>query len=231
MGPQRVDCPQRVARMQAAMTGSILPGHAGGCAHGAALGALRVTRVERVENMTLWKNYQRGRQALRERLSQHACAAQQLKDVPAVARLVNGERVLDAGTNEFWLWHGTKPPTADILATSGFDERVASLGGLYGAGSYFADALCKSNQYATETNARGEHCVLYCRVTVGCAYRTATTHVNERRPPDNAATPGAPHDSIFAESGVANGGGQAHNEFVCFSKEQVYPEFIVWYTT
>ena len=209
----------------------ILPGHAAGCAHGAALGALRVTRVERVENMTLWKNYQRERQALRERLSQHRARLQKLKDVPAVARLVNGERVLDAGTNEFWLWHGTKPPLADILATSGFDERVASLGGLYGAGSYFADAMCKSNQYATETNAGGEHCMLYCRVTVGCAYRTAITHVNERRPPDNAATPGAPHDSIFAETGVGNGGQQSHNEFVCFSKEQVYPEFIVWYTT
>ena len=172
------------------------------------------------------KNYQRGRQALRERLSQHACAPQQLKGVPTVAHLratvgtsFNG---LDAGANEFWLWHGTKPPTADILATSGFDERVAALRGLYGAGNYFADAFCKSNQYATETNARGEHCVLYCRVTVGCAYRTARLHRNARRPPDNDATPGAPHDSIFAESGVANGGQQAHNEFVCFSKEQVY---------
>ena len=29
-----------------------------------------------------------------------------------------------------------------------FDERVARLEGLYGAGSYFADALCKSHQYA-----------------------------------------------------------------------------------
>ena len=119
---------------------------------------------------------------------------------------------------------------ADIIATGGFDERVASLGGLYGAGSYFADTFCKANQYATQTNAQGEHCVLYCRVTMGSVHKTTVTHRNARRPVDNAATPGAPYDSIFAETGVANGGRQTHNEFVVFRHDQVYPEYIVWYT-
>ena len=35
-----------------------------------------------------------------------------------------------------------------VQSKHGFDERVARLEGLYGAGSYFADALCKSHQYA-----------------------------------------------------------------------------------
>ena len=106
---------------------------------------------------------------------------------------------------------------------------------MYGAGSYFADAMCKSNQYSfntrstTHTDPKGPHCMLYCRVTMGSAHKVTTKH-SERRPIENPATPGAPYDSIFAEKDVANGGRQAHNEFVVFRHDQVYPEYIVWYT-
>jgi hypothetical protein len=107
-----------------------------------------------------------------------------------------------AELNEFGLWYGTKPETAEILSTSGFDERVAQLRGLYSAGSYFAGTMCKANQYATEVNTDGEHCMLYCRVTMGSAYKTAETHIGMRRPPLNPATRGTPYDSIFAAVGV-----------------------------
>ena len=91
---------------------------------------------------------------------------------------------IDADTNESWLWHGTsatiditnpdgtqqRVDTWEVLAKHGFDERVASDSGLYGAGSYFADASSKANQYATAQRARqplnadGHHCMLSCRV-------------------------------------------------------------------
>jgi hypothetical protein len=133
-------------------------------------------------------------------------------------------------------WAG--PVAADWRApTSGFDERLAgtSMGGMYGAGSDFADAVCKSNQYARDANARGEHCVLYCRVTMGAAYRTRRTHQGLRRPPDNRDTPGAPFDQQprHPEARVAHVGAQTHNEFVVFHYDQVYREYyryIVWYT-
>ena len=225
---------------QEMMTNAILPTHASGCGGFGSPPDLRnlcVTRLERVENVTLWLDYQRQKAALRERLRHHGHAPAQLlerlaqQSHPFIAG--GGERVLSAGMSEFWLWHGTKPDIADILVTSGFDERVGgeSNGGLYGKGCYFADAACKANQYAQEVNADGEHCVIYCRVTMGSAYRTTRAHMGERRPPDNPATPGAPFDSIFAETGVAHGGQQQHNEFVVFKGAQVYPEFVVWYTS
>jgi hypothetical protein len=65
---------------------------------------------------------------------------------------------------------------------------------------------------------------------MGAAHRTKTTHSGERRPPENPVTPGAPYDSIVAEGGVANGGAQKHNEYVVFAENQVYPEYIIWYT-
>jgi hypothetical protein len=215
------------------MRQSILPGHDDGCrgffAH--SLRNFRVTRLERVENMTLWLNYQRQKTALRERMREHGHEPERLQ-----TRYLAGERIMDEEINEFGLWHGTKPEIADILATSGFDERVGgdTNGGLYGQGSYFADAFCKADQYARQTNAADEYCVLYCRVTMGSPHRAAGSHVGDRRPPDNPATPGAPFDSIFAETGIsqapAGHGTQAHNEFVVFRHDQVYPEYIVWYT-
>ena len=68
---------------------------------------------------------------------------------------------------------------------------------------------------------------LLCRVIMGWPYCTKESHVKDRRAPNNPAFDGKPFDSIFAESGVANGGRQQHNEFVIFDKWQVYPEFLV----
>jgi hypothetical protein len=111
-----------------------------------------------------------------------------------------------------------------------FDERVSLDGGLYGLGSYFTESTCKANQY-TELDGNSERCMVYCRVLMGAEpHRTRATYVGERRPPDNPRTPGATFDSTFAESGVANSGGQIHNEFVVFRGGQAYPEFVVWYT-
>jgi hypothetical protein len=166
--------------------------------------------------------------------------------------------VIDSESNEFWLWHGTsasinithpdgsvqRQETWEVLARHGFDERVGgdSNGGLYGKGIYLADAASKANQYATAPiatppmNAAGHHCMLSCRVTMGDPYRTPGSLQGQRRPPNNPATPGLPYDSVFAEEGVTDnglGGGpgsQFHNEYVVFSKAQVYPEYVIWYT-
>ena len=66
---------------------------------------------------------------------------------------------------------------------------------------------------------------------MGDAYMTLGTR-GERLPPNNPATPGLPHDSVFAEEDVTdNGHGkQFHNEYVVFAKAQVYPEYVIWYT-
>ena len=224
---QRIGTRFQVSRIQDAMRKS---GLVNCCVH----------KVERVENMTLWQNYQRQKQALNEKLRKHKPAV--LAGRSKLPYLLTCERVIDPVLNEFWLWHGTNPQTADILAKDGFDERVASMNGLYGAGSYFADASSKSHQYSGPPhNTVPPYCMLYCRVTMGSAFLTTKSHNNERRPPANPAfgstggaaqgrgVSGTPHDSIMAESGVANGGRQVNNEYVVFHPAQAYPEFIVWY--
>lgn len=190
----------------------------------------RVTAVHRVENMNLWRNYQNFRRSLQDRLRENVTAIEQLQ--PRVAHMLSADRILDASINEFLLFHGTTHETANMIANTGFDERQSRLQGLYGAGTYFADAMCKASQYARESNAQGEYCMLYCRVAMGASFCTHGRHINERRPPANPSDPrgvGIPFDSIFAESGVARQGEQLHNEFVCFRDYQIYPEYIVYF--
>eukprot|EP01043_Picozoa_sp_COSAG02_P116904 COSAG02_NODE_53365_length_302_cov_0.802956_1_plen_61_part_10 len=50
------------------MRSSIIVGHENGCAASGSLHNFRVTRLERVENPTLYRNYERQKIALRERI-------------------------------------------------------------------------------------------------------------------------------------------------------------------
>jgi len=188
----------------------------------------RVESVERVENESLWQMYQ-----LRREILKKTCAAQSIRSLtpdtnwqPAIPSKAD----LSTDINEFYLFHGTSSKSARFICEHGFDERVAALDGLYGAGSYFAVNSCKSHQYSDRLKDSPTWVMLVCRVVMGSPYCTSTLHNGQRRPPDNAATPGRPFDSIFAQHGIANGGQQHHNEYVVFDRHQVYPEYIVRYT-
>jgi len=190
----------------------------------------KVVSVERIENENLWQMYQIKRDMIRKTLSVGAMSMRKLSAVTRWQPALNGSKNdLSADINEFYLFHGTSSRKASVIAEHGFDERVAEMGGLYGAGSYFASSACKSHQYSHENKDSSCFVMLVCRVTMGQPYCTSRTHSNERRPPDNPATPGRPFDSIFAEKGIAHSGSQQHNEYVVFDRLQVYPEFIVRY--
>ena len=189
---------------------------------------LRVTRVERVENASLWKNHRRQQAALRERLRQHNI------EFAPIDTLDQHTSKSDANVNECWLWHGTTKEKVDHIAQIGFDPRLAH-DGLYGDGSYFTDSFCKANQYAAKNkeSEQEEYCALYCLVTMGAAYQTVERKDRStigKRPPINPATPDVPYDTVFAQSGKASGGEQVHSEFVIFLANHAYPAWIVWYS-
>jgi hypothetical protein len=182
----------------------------------------RVVSVERVENESLWQMYQ-----LRRDILKKTCAAQGIRSISAVTNwqpAMPSKAEMSTDINEFYLFHGTSSKSAHFICEHGFDERVAALSGLYGAGSYFAINSCKSHQYSSQNKDSSTFVMLVCRVAMGSPYCTSTSHNNQRRPPDNAATPGRPFDSIFAQHGIGRGGQQQHNEYVVFDRLQVYPE-------
>jgi hypothetical protein len=191
-----------------------------------------VTSVLKIQNGTLLEKYNLAKKIMKTQLATHGSS---------VDKLVNKTKqpdetrfpALDQEINELFLFHGTDTgETGRTIVKQGFDERVASLGGLYGAGSYFADCSCKSTQYTGSATSRT---FLICRVLMGWPFCTNTLHNDPvrpersaRRPPQN--TTGSLYDSIFAQTGVANHGPQVHNEYSVFKGDQVYPEFLVTFT-
>jgi hypothetical protein len=82
----------------------------GGCGGGRGIGTgVHVTRVERIENTNLWKNYARKKASMAE-LNRRGSAPHALQ--PAAG----SSEVVDASLNELWLFHGTQPDTAKVIA-------------------------------------------------------------------------------------------------------------------
>lgn len=78
-----------------------------------------ILQVQKVQNRKLWERYAHRRQEIAE------------------------ENFLQS--NERMLFHGS--PFINAIVQRGFDERHAYIGGMFGAGIYFAEHSSKSNQY------------------------------------------------------------------------------------
>jgi hypothetical protein len=133
---------------------------------------------------------------------------------------------LDVTCNEKYLWHGTKPQFSSIIGEHGFDERVSSLGGLFGAGVYFAEHCSKSDQYCTpDTN--GEYSIFLCRVLLGRQiHHTPANMSQQRRPPEIPHANSRVYDSVVGKSNASN---SAYREFIVYDRNQCYPEFLIKY--
>eukprot|EP00747_Dinoflagellata_sp_TGD_P153428 gnl/TRDRNA2_/TRDRNA2_177390_c0_seq3.p1 gnl/TRDRNA2_/TRDRNA2_177390_c0~~gnl/TRDRNA2_/TRDRNA2_177390_c0_seq3.p1 ORF type:complete len:251 (-),score=4.56 gnl/TRDRNA2_/TRDRNA2_177390_c0_seq3:31-759(-) len=183
---------------------------------------IRTIAVWRIENPILWEMYS-NRKSMITRLHQVSmvsCTAMTRADLGD-----NCER-LDATVNEVMLWHGTKADYVPSIEKTGFDERLSSMSGMYGAGIYFSPEACKAAQYApwkSDGLGQRKHYMFYCRVVLGQPYHASRNQPQRRRPPTMDGTQGLPHDSIL----VGSGGGQVHREVVVFDRTQVYPEYLV----
>ena len=133
---------------------------------------------------------------------------------------------------------------ARIIMTNGFDERVTSLKGLYGAAVYFAEASSKADAYAGKvdgkSNGIGSQGTLFLsRVALGTPHLTDEPLQQIRRPPTLSGLvdkPGAPVasterrcDSVVA-SKKSGHDGSPYREFMIYDRRQIYGEFMVQYT-
>lgn len=114
----------------------------------------------------------------------------------------------------------------------GFDERHAYIGGMFGAGIYFAENSSKSNQYVYGIGG-GSGCpphkdrscyichrqMVLCRVALGKSFLQFNAMKTAHAPPG--------HHSIV---GRPSAGGLSFAEYVVYRGEQAYPEYLVKYT-
>ncbi|CAH0698606.1 unnamed protein product [Spodoptera exigua] len=161
-----------------------------------------VVRIQKLVNGRLWERYQHRRREVLEEAGAH---------------------------NERMLFHGS--PFINAIVQKGFDERHAYIGGMFGAGIYFAEHSSKSNQYVYGFGG-GSGCpahkdrscylchrqMLLCRVTLGRAFQLMSAMKMAHAPPGHHSVAGRPSQ-----------GGLCFPEYVVYRGEQAYPEYLITY--
>ena len=176
-----------------------------------------VTRVDRIENTRLWKMFSARRHEIET-------ALRGITPVDCSPFESPSTRVLDPSVNECMFWHGTSIKGGKMIANTGFDERIASLGGFSGAGCYFAEAIAKSMAYAVPASVTGEYCMLLCRVILGEPQRRNKHFGSQQRHPLAKNANGERFDSVVVHPPGS------YREFIIYDGLQTYPEFMIRFT-
>jgi len=197
----------------------------------------QITKIERNENLHLWKAYWHGK---RELVDRHYAYNIRVRPTPAKLPDFDKDGLVDPNLNEMFLFHGTSHEMLGVIADHGFDERVSALNGGYGAGIYLTDDFCKASEYASADSATGDKVLFINRVVLGDPIFMKSALRNARRPPERGGdfSPGTTFDSViattvstkFSPGPIGSGGevrGEEHREIVVYDHHQVYPEYIV----
>ncbi|XP_049821633.1 poly [ADP-ribose] polymerase tankyrase isoform X3 [Aethina tumida] len=170
---------------------------------GGVFSRYNIVRIQKVQNRKLWERYNHRRQEVAEENNNQS--------------------------NERMLFHGS--PFINAIVQKGFDERHAYIGGMFGAGIYFAEHSSKSNQYVygigggtgcpTHKDRSCYSChrhLLLCRVTLGKSFLQFSAMKMAHAPPGHHSVAGRP-----------SAGGLNFPEYVVYRGEQAYPEYFVTY--
>ncbi|XP_041117078.1 poly [ADP-ribose] polymerase tankyrase-2-like isoform X3 [Polyodon spathula] len=177
--------------------------HRDGGHAGGVFNRYNIIKIQKVCNKKLWERYTHRRKEVSEESPIHS--------------------------NERMLFHGS--PFVNAIIHKGFDERHAYIGGMFGAGIYFAENSSKSNQYVYGIGG-GTGCpvhkdrscyicqrhLLFCRVTLGKSFLQFSAMKMAHSPPGHHSVTGRPSVN-----------GLALAEYVIYRGEQAYPEYIIAY--
>ncbi|XP_078033408.1 tankyrase isoform X2 [Augochlora pura] len=192
-------------------------GHSGGI-----FSRYNIVRIQKVQNRKLWERYAHRRQEVAEEVGAAAPSSPS-----TTSRTTPGSTLPQA--NERMLFHGS--PFINAIVQKGFDERHAYIGGMFGAGIYFAEHSSKSNQYVygicggTGCPAHKDRScyichrhLLLCRVTLGKSFLHFSAMKMAHAPPGHHSVMGRPSQ-----------GGLFFPEYVVYRGEQAYPEYLITY--
>ncbi|XP_075891211.1 poly [ADP-ribose] polymerase tankyrase-2-like isoform X2 [Nelusetta ayraudi] len=177
--------------------------HRDGGHAGGVFNRYALVKIQKVCNKKLWERYSHRRKEVSEENHNHS--------------------------NERMLFHGS--PFVNAIIHKGFDERHAYIGGMFGAGIYFAENSSKSNQYVYGIGG-GTGCplhkdrscyichrhLLFCRVTLGKSFLQFNAMKMAHSPPGHHSVTGRPSVN-----------GLALSEYVIYRGEQAYPEYLITY--
>eukprot|EP01080_Neovahlkampfia_damariscottae_P011467 gene11467-4631_t len=117
--------------------------------------SFKILSIYRNQNSDLWCRYQIKKHLITNSYHGHLPNFQESKYLQKNKTLVP---CLDSNSNEYWMFHGTQKEYVSVLINDGYDPRVGSLIGMFGAGFYLAENSTKSNQYIACSNC-GKGCI------------------------------------------------------------------------
>ncbi|EUB59223.1 Tankyrase-1 [Echinococcus granulosus] len=172
---------------------------------GGVFQSLHVLEITRIRNRRMWERYVHRCAEIAEDCGGSSCSGG--------SSSTNGV----GHYNERFLFHGS--PFLHSIVTRGFDERHAYIGGMFGAGIYFAENSSKSNQYVYGIGGgtgcpshRSRSCyicprqMLLCRVALGRSFIQFNAMKVAHAPPGHHSVVGLPSAGglNFAEWHVHN---------------------------
>lgn len=189
---------------------------------------LEVVNVLHNENRALWESYVHARAKILEQ-----CVASNAKSLEVKTSFAGCQAFgnLDKKANEFLLFHGTKPSSADKICSGDFrmDLAGSGAGSLYGTGVYFAERSSKGDEYAGDDEEgvyQGLYAMLLCRVTCGNMLYCDDVRPSAALLAEQCTSDGALYHSVLGDREKARG---TYREFIIYDKDQAYPEYVIIY--
>ena len=180
---------------------------------------LQISRMQRIENMKVFEKFKLYEASvaddLRRRRQNHASPVYGMH--PWLERLAS-KNGLSSVSNTVYLLHGTAARNLAEIRKEGLHSKFSLHGSQsYGQGLYFTVNSCKAFQYAGDGG-----CILVCRVVLG-KVEVLPSECGARffaRPPAHSAKAQAGYTR--RQNAV-----QVHDEYIVFSGDAVYPEFVL----
>jgi len=195
---------------------------------------LKVEEVVHVANAENYLGYCKRREEIRADFMR-LDPAEQNKDFDVKTRRVSlkgvsmhSEEPVDNSINEFWFWHGTGKEGAAGITDTDFDMKRAgsAAGTMFGAGLYFAESCMKADEY-TRPDDRGLNPLILSRVTCGRMYYCDAKYPSDKKAELEGSCMGGGYHCVLGDREKVRG---TFREFIVFDSDQVYPEYIVWYS-
>lgn len=196
--------------------------------------SLKVEEVLHVANAENYLGYARRREEIRAAF-EALDPAEKAEDFDIKTQAVSMKGVsfhpdepVDASINEVWLWHGTGKEGAHGITDTDFDMgRAGSAAGtMFGRGLYFAESCMKSDEY-TKADDRNWNPLILCRVTCGRLFHCDWKRPSDRKEELEEMCRTGGYHCILGDRQKVRG---TYREYIVFDNDQVYPEYIVWYS-
>eukprot|EP00443_Scrippsiella_acuminata_P049919 CAMPEP_0115417020 /NCGR_PEP_ID=MMETSP0271-20121206/23910_1 /TAXON_ID=71861 /ORGANISM="Scrippsiella trochoidea, Strain CCMP3099" /LENGTH=953 /DNA_ID=CAMNT_0002841397 /DNA_START=68 /DNA_END=2930 /DNA_ORIENTATION=+ len=195
----------------------------------AAPTGLELVRASRLQNWRSWSGYAARQNEIRDELAElkrDDRASASIVDPMTASHLDSLGIHLDPDANCRWLFHGISAEAATRVLDPDFDIDTAGAedGMLYGRGIYLTEWCSQVDKTVLE-GADGLRCMLLCRATLGNVLR------DDAMLPDKVQLihqcTGGEHHSVLGDREERSPG--SSRDFVVYDKDQVYPEFLLWY--